>query len=396
MSEPEKRPGPGAGPVVAVLFALAAFGGIVAFRSTRPDEAGGGTAAAQALPRVRVARVKRAPADVTLTLPGSARADQDTGLYARINGYLKSWSADLGDSVKKGQVLAEIDSPEIDQQLRQARATLGVAQAALLQAQAQQELARVASERWETLVKEKAVSQQEADEKRLTLKAREADLESARASIRAQEAAVKRLEELSSFKQLQAPFDGVISARNVEVGMLVTEGSSSSARELYRLTQGSSLRLFVPVPEVAVPSLKPGLAASVAFDAYPRRKFEGVVSRISGSIDPASRTMAAELRLANAEGLLLPGMYGQVTFKLHREVPPLLVTSNAMLVRTEGVLVARIGSDDVVRYVKVQLGRDYGAEVEVISGLEENDRVMANPSTGIAEGQKVDPQAGTP
>lgn len=394
MSDPVKSSGPGAGAIVAVLLVLAACGGIVAFRSTRPGEVvPDGTAE---LPKVRSAVVKRSPAESSFTLPGSARADQETALYSRVDGFIKSFSADLGDAVKKGQVLAEIESPEIDQQLRQARANLGVAQAALLQAQAQQELARVASERWETLIKEKAVSQQEADEKRLTLKAREADLESARATIKAQEANVTRLEELSSFKRIVAPFDAVVAARNVEIGQLVTEGSSSSARELYRLTQGASLRIYVPVPEVAVPVVKPGLGASIAFDAHPRRKFEGKVTRISGAIDSSSRTMAAEVTVANAEGLLLPGMYAQVTFTAKREAPPLLMTSNAMLVRPDGILVARIGKDDVVRYVKIQVGRDFGAEIEVLGGLEEGDRVMANPGTVITEGQKVDPQPGTP
>src|SRR6185295_2358660 len=297
---------------------------------------------------------------------------------------------DLGDAVKKGQLVAEIDSPEVDQQLRQARATLGVAQASLLQAQANQELARVASERWAALVKERAVSQQEADEKRLTLAAREADVEASRAMIKAQEANVKRLEELQSFKQILAPFDGVITARNVEIGTLVSEGSGTAARELFRLVQVQTLRLHVPVPETFVPAVHPGMEAALTFGAWPGKTFTGKVSRLTGAIDPASRTLLVELRVPNEDGRLLPGMYAQVTFRLAREGAPLLMASTALLVRPEGTIVALVGKDQVVHYRKVQVGRDFGTEVEILSGLDEHDTVMAVPGTMIQENQKVE------
>jgi RND family efflux transporter MFP subunit len=252
----------------------------------------------------------------------------------------------------------------------------------------------VASERWAALVKERAVSQQEADEKRLTLSAREADVEAARAMIKAQEANVKRLEELSAFKQIVAPFDGVITARNVEIGTLVSEGSGTAARELFRMVQVQSLRLHVPVPEAYVTSVQPGMETPLAFGAWPGRKFTGTVTRISGAIDAASRTLLVELRVPNEDRRLLPGMYAQVTFKLTRESMPLLMASTALLVRPEGTLVAYVGKDQIVHYRKVRIGRDFGTDVEIASGLEEGDVVMANPGTVIREGQKVEPQRG--
>jgi RND family efflux transporter MFP subunit len=388
-----------AGTVALALVALVAMGAFVVYRALHRNEAlqeaapeNGGR------PSVRVAVVRRAAVEQALTLPGTALADQQTPLYARINGYLKSFAFDLGDAVKKGQLVAEIDSPEIDQQLRQARATLGVAQASLLQAQANQELARVASERWAALVREKAVSQQEADEKRLALAAREADVESARATIKAQEANVKRLEELQSFKQILAPFDGVITSRNVEVGTLVSEGSGAGARELFRMVQLQSLRFHVPVPENFVPSVKGGMAATLTFDAHPGKTFEGQVSRTSNAVDPASRTMLVEVRVQNPEGRLLPGMYAQVTFKLRQEAPALLMPSNALLVRPEGTLAAVVGKDKAVHYTKVQVGRDYGTRIEILGGLQENDQVLVNPTTMIREGEQVEPalQDGSP
>jgi RND family efflux transporter MFP subunit len=376
---------------VIALLALAALGGYVVYRALQRNEAMHGEALQDPqVTAVKIEVVKRSSPENRLTLPGTALADQQTPLYARINGYLKSFAFDIGDSVKKGQLVAEIDSPEVDQQLRQAVATQGVAKAALVQAQANQELARVASERWAALVKERAVSQQEADEKRLTLAAREADVEASRAMIKAQEANVKRLEELQSFKQILAPFDGVITARNVEIGTLVSEGSGAAARELFRMVQLQNLRFHVPVPEGFVPSIHIGLEATLTFDAHPGKTFAGKVSRTSNAVDVASRTMLVEVRVPNPAGVLLPGMYAQVTFALRQASPALLMPSNALLVRPEGTLAAVVGKDKTVHYKKIQVGRDYGTRIEVISGLEENDQVMVNPTTMIREGEKVE------
>jgi RND family efflux transporter MFP subunit len=390
--EPAASKSGSAATVAVALVALAGLGGFVIYRALHRNEAfqAAATEDPPAL-TVRVVPVKRSSPENHLTLPGTALADQQTPLYARINGYLKSFAFDIGDKVKKGQLVAEIDSPEVDQQQRQAVATLGVAKAALLQAQANQELARVASDRWAGLVKERAVSQQEADEKRLALAAREADVESARATIKAQEANVKRLEELQSFKQILAPFDGVITARNVEIGMLVSEGSGASTRELFRMVQLQSLRFHVPVPEPFVPSIQAGLEAKLSFEAHPGRTFAGQVSRTANAVDAASRTMLVEVRVPNPDGVLLPGMYAQVTFNLRLASVPLLMPSNALLVRPEGTLVAVVAKDKTVHYKKIQVGRDFGTRIEVVSGLDENDQVMVNPTTMIREGDRVEP-----
>ena len=187
------------------------------------------------------------------------------------------------------------------------------------------------------------------------------------------------------------PFDGVITARNVEIGTLVSEGSGTGARELFLMVQEQTLRLHVPVPEPYAPSVHVGMETSLAFGAWPGTAFAGKVSRMSGAVDPASRTRLVELLVPNGDGRLLPGMYAQVTFKLHREGRPLLMPSSALLIRPEGTLAAQVRKDQTVHYQKVQVGRDFGTEIEIVGGLEENDSVMANPGTVIREGQKVEP-----
>jgi RND family efflux transporter MFP subunit len=338
---------------------------------------------------VKVVRIHAAPSESELELAGTARAFLETPLYARVNGYLRKYYFDIGDSVKSGQLIAEIESPEIDQQLRQALATLAVAQASLAQAEANRELARIAAQRWATLAKEHAVSQQEADEKQSALQARDADVKAAQAAIRAQEANVKRLEELQSFEQIHAPFDATVTSRTVDVGMLVSEGSTQGTRELFRVAQVDPLRIFIPVPEVFLPLIKPGLAARLRFDAFPKREFQGEVSRSAQAVDPGSRTMLTELAVPNPDRRLAPGMYAQVILRLVRPQPPLLIPSNAFILRANGSFVARVEEDSTVHYAPVQVGRDFGHEMEIIAGLRDGDRVMVNPSTEFREGQKV-------
>ncbi|HLY75654.1 MAG TPA: efflux RND transporter periplasmic adaptor subunit [Planctomycetota bacterium] len=341
------------------------------------------------LPEVKVARAVRAPAQVTLTLPGTARAQIETPIYARINGYLKRFLVDLGDTVKKGQLLAEIESPEVDQQLRQARANLAVARAALAQNRANLTLADIGARRWVALAKDHAVSQQEADEKQAALEARHADVQAAEAAIQSQEANVKRYEELQGFMQILAPFDGIISSRSVDIGTLVSEGSTTSTRELYRLVQVDTLRVFVNVPESAMASVQPGLEVQLRFDAHPGRVWAGLVTRTARSADPASRMMQSEVTVANPDGVLSSGLYAQVVFQLKRATPPLLVPAKALVIWPKGSFVAVVGPDSIVHYPAVGIGRDYGTQAEILSGLQEGDRVMVNPTTEVKEGQKV-------
>ena len=389
------RPGSARRVALTVLALLAVFGALFAagilpkLRRTAELEREG-EEARDRLDKVRVAAVRKAPAEVPLTLPGTARGLFETPLYARINGYLKEYTADIGDAVAKGQRIAEIESPEVDQQLRQAQASLGVAEAALRQGEAQLALAKIAADRWAALVKDHAVSQQEADEKQAALRVCEADTEADKAAIRAAEANVRRLEELQAFQKIVAPFDGVVTARNVDVGTLVSEGSASSARELFRVAQLDVLRVFVSVPETVLPLIRAGLAADVAFDAYPNRPFKGEVKRSAGAVDPASRTMLTEVHVPNADRLLKPGMYAQVTFRIQRTAPPLLMPTSALLIRAEGLLAAVVGKDGLVRYKPVTVGRDYGKQIEILAGLDEGDLVMTAPSTEIREGQKVE------
>jgi RND family efflux transporter MFP subunit len=342
-----------------------------------------------AIPEVKVARVVPAAAQTTLSLPGTARAFIEAPLYARINGYLKRFLVDLGDTVTKGQLIAEIESPEVDQQLRQARANLTVSRAALAQSRANLTLAQAAAKRWAALAKDAAVSQQEADEKQSALEARQADVQAAEAAILAQEANVKRYEELQGFEQIVAPFDGIISARSVDVGTLVSEGSSNTTRELFRVVQTQSLRLFVNVPESAISSVQPGLEVQVRFDAHPGRIWKGAVSRFARAADPSTRTMLTEVAVPNPDGALSSGLYAQVTFQLRRAAPPLLVPANALIPWPKGTFVAVVDKESIVHYPQVQVGRDYGAFAEILSGVREGDRVMVNPSTEIREGQKV-------
>jgi RND family efflux transporter MFP subunit len=344
---------------------------------------------ANRVPEVKVARAVKAATQVTLTLPGTARAQIEAPIYARINGYLKRFLVDLGDSVRKGQLLAEIESPEVDQQLRQARANLAVARAALVQNRANLTLAGIGARRWAALAKDHAVSQQEADEKQAALEAREADVHAAEAAIQSQEANVKRYEELQGFMQILAPFDGLISSRSVDIGTLVSEGSTTSTRELFRLVQVETLRVYVNVPESAMASVQPGLEVQLRFDAHPGRVWTGSVARTARSADPTSRMMQSEVTVANPDGVLSSGLYAQVVFQLRRVTPPLVVPANALVIWPKGTFVAVVGEDSIVHYPAVVIGRDTGTQAEILSGLKEGDRVMVNPTTEVREGQKV-------
>jgi RND family efflux transporter MFP subunit len=344
---------------------------------------------ANRVPEVKVARAVKAATQVTLTLPGTARAQIEAPIYARINGYLKRFLVDLGDSVRKGQLLAEIESPEVDQQLRQARANLAVARAALVQNRANLTLAGIGARRWAALAKDHAVSQQEADEKQAALEAREADVHAAEAAIQSQEANVKRYEELQGFMQILAPFDGLISSRSVDIGTLVSEGSTTSTRELFRLVQVETLRVYVNVRESAMASVQPGLEVQLRFDAHPGRVWTGSVARTARSADPTSRMMQSEVTVANPDGVLSSGLYAQVVFQLRRVTPPLVVPANALVIWPKGTFVAVVGEDSIVHYPAVVIGRDTGTQAEILSGLKEGDRVMVNPTTEVREGQKV-------
>ena len=355
----------------------------------------------QALPRVEVIQVQPSSAKSELLLPGNIQAVTEAPLLARSDGYVKRRLVDIGDRVKTGQVLAEIEAPEVDQQVRQAQATLQQTQAALTQAlanrvqgKANADLARVTAERWGTLAKKGAVSKQENDQYQAQYEAQAANLDAleqavavARSNVAAAEANLSRLNEIQSFKIVKAPFDGVITLRNVDVGALVNAGSTL----LYRIAQTGVLRTFVNVPQTNADSVLTGQTAVLTVSNRPGRRFTGTVTRKADALDPNSRTMLVEVQVPNSDGALLPGMYAQVDLTSPRTNPPLLLPGDALIVRGEGTLVALVRPDHIVHFQKIQVGRDYGDKLEVVSGLLPGDSVVANPSDTVREGLAVEP-----
>lgn len=358
---------------------MIAFGLIVYFFGIRPRlqarAALNERARADSSVSVNVVFAEHAANANEILLPASLQALQETPVYARTSGYLLRFLADLGDRVKAGQPLAVIEGPEVDQALNQSRA-------ALEQARANLELARSSAERWKSLGGKNAVSQQEVDEKSAALAAREADLHAA-------EADVSRLTQLKQYQTIVAPFDGVISARNVEVGALVSEGGGG--RELFRVSQTGTLRVYAAVPQAYMRSIHPGLAVDVLVNEFPSRVFPGRVARVAGALDAASRTLLTEVQIPNEQGELLAGMFGQVRFKLRSGEPPLIIPSNAIILRSEGTLVAVVDGTNTIHFRKVKLGRDFGLQVEIVDGLPEGTMVVANPSDTLTEGATVAP-----
>jgi len=332
----------------------------------------------QALNIVTVSVIKPRPGAVSqeLILPGNMQAFVDTPIYARTNGYLKHWTADIGAHVKAGQLLAEIDTPEVDDQLHQARADLATAQANF-------RLAEKTAARWQALLKSESVSQQEADQTQGDMEAKKAALESARYNV-------ARLEKLQSFKKIFAPYDGVITARNVDVGALIDAGSSGGpGKELFHIASTKKLRVYVNVPQGYSRDAVPGVEADVTLAEFPGRAFKGSLVRNSQAIDAASRTMLAEVAVDNPTGELLPGAYAQVHLKLRATNMALVIPVNSLIFRADGIQVAVVLPDERVALKKILLGRDFGTEVEVLSGLDQTDVVIFNPSDSLTSGTKV-------
>lgn len=316
-----------------------------------------------------------------LVLPGTAQAYTDSPIYARTNGYLKKWYANIGERVKKGELLAEIDSPEIEQQLQQARADLGTAQA-------NERLAKMTADRYVELAKTDSVSKQDADNAAETLAARRAATASAAANAR-------RLEQMVSFSRIEAPFDGVITARNANVGQLVDAGGSGgSARELFHLATLDRLRVFIGVPQTAAASAGPGAPVRIELAERPGRFYEGKIVRNANAIDPATRTMLVEIDLENKGGEILPGAAVQAHLELRGAPSTLLLPVSALMFRSEGPRVATLGKDNRAHLAAVTIGRDFGNKLEITSGLEPGSPVIDNPPDSLVEGQAVKPAKG--
>jgi RND family efflux transporter MFP subunit len=371
-------------------------------------------AAAQAnqhmLPAVGVAVVKQAPAELDLELPGNLQALTEAVVFARADGYVKRRLVDIGDRVKSGQLLAEIESPELDQQVREAQATLKRTQsslrqasAALEQAKANLALAEVTARRWQTLVSKGVLSKQDGDEKQSALDARKADVgvaeaavQAARDNVAANEAALQRLTELQSFRQVRASFTGIVTARNIDVGSLVSAGSSTSIRELFRLAQIHTLRVFVNVPQSEMAGIRAGIRCQLQTGELRGKRYEGKVTRTANSLDAASRTLLTEVQVPNPSGELLPGMYATVHFRLRRNEPPLLIPSAAFRNTDQGPIVAVLREGATVHLQPVQLGRDYGAQIEITAGLQPGQKIITTLTDEVREGVKVKPSAAKP
>ena len=325
------------------------------------------------VPTVSITHPKRTAAQVELDLPGNITAFEEAPIYARVNGYLKHWSTDIGTRVAEGQELATIETPELDQELTQATA-------ALAQANANLEIARISAERWQNLRKSDSVSQQDTDVRVATWHARQAD-------VQAQEANVQRLKELANFKKLVAPFPGIITIRTVDAGTLITAGSS---REIFRLARTDPLRVYVSLPQAYSQMVQTNDEAVLTFSELPGQNFTGKVDRTAGAIDPISRTLLTEILVSNHDGKLLPGAHAMVRVNLATGVNPVVVPVNTLLFRNEqGVQVGLIDSNGIVRLANVTMGRDYGTTVEIVHGLSEADNVIINPSDSLEPGLKV-------
>jgi RND family efflux transporter MFP subunit len=322
---------------------------------------------------VSVIHPKRTPARFQLELPGNIMAFEEAPIYARVSGYLKHWLTDIGTHVEAGQPLAEIETPELDQELNQANA-------ALAQAKANLEIARISSERWQKLRASDSVSQQDTDVRVATWHAQEAN-------VNAAEANVKRLIELTNFKVLAAPFPGIITARTMDAGTLITAGSS---REIFRLARIDPLRVYISLPQAYRQIVKTNDEATLTFSELPGRSFTGRVDRTAGAIDPVSRTLLTEILVSNQEGTLFPGAHTMVQVKLSNAVAPVIVPVNTLLFRNEnGMQAGLVDAKGIVHLADVTVGRDYGTTVEIVHGLSETDNVILNPSDSLQEGLQV-------
>lgn len=321
-------------------------------------------------PTVRVIHAQPGVATPSLILPAEVRPFIEAPIYARASGFLTKWNVDIGGHVEAGQLLAQIDTPELEQQLSAARADL-------IQAQAAESLAQITADRWATLLKTSSVSEQENAEKQADLKLKLAAVDTAKANVR-------RLEDLQSFTKVTAPFSGILTARLIDIGDLI-----SSGKELFRLADTTKLRVFVRVPQTATPGIATGVDAVLMVPELPGRKFTAKVVRTSGAIDANSRTLLTELEVDNSKGEILSGSYAQVSFADIKQEPPLVLPSTALLFRAEGLQAGVVGPDGKVDLHNITIGRDFGRTVEVLTGVTARDNIINNPFDSLTSGMTV-------
>jgi RND family efflux transporter MFP subunit len=358
--------------VAGVVVAIAAAVGLEVAGRLHADRTLADSTQEQAVPTVRVTNPDGSVPSQELRLPGNTQPFSDAPIFARTSGYVSKWYFDIGAPVKQGAVLADIATPEIDQQLRQARADLATAEA-------NQRLAAITADRYEALLKTDSVTRQDRDNAA-------GNLEATKATVQSRQADVARLEQLQSFEKVIAPFDGVVTARNIDVGTLVAAGGGP--RELFHLTSTRTLRIYVSVPEIYAKLARTEAPVAVTFASFPGEKFSGKVVRNANAIDAASRTLNVEVDLDNEKGEILPGAYGFVHFSLAGARTSLVIPANTLLFRSEGLRVAVV-RDGRAELTPITIGRDYGDKVEVLSGLKPDDQIVLDPSDSLVSGQPV-------
>ncbi len=361
------------------------------------------------LPVVHVAPARQSPAKTELELPGDLQANVESPIFARADGFMRQRLVDIGDHVRAGQLLAEIETPELDQQLSQARAGLAQTQASLVQLQANLaqananlKLAQVTWDRWKRLADRGVFSRQDADEKQSAFDARKADVDAAVASVdatrklvEATAANVHRLEDLKSFSRVVAPFDGVVTSRNMSMdpGTLINSGNGGPNREIFRIAQIQTMRVFVNVPQAYAPLVHDGLGAELRVQELPGQLFSATVKRTAHSVDASARTMLAILETANPRASLLPGMYAQVKFSFPGSKSGLLIPGDALILGREGPRVAVVSADHTVHLRRIHIAHDFGSDLEIDSGLAAGEVVVLNPTDQVRENARVDVRA---
>ncbi|HKF24415.1 MAG TPA: efflux RND transporter periplasmic adaptor subunit [Candidatus Acidoferrum sp.] len=358
-----------------VVLALALVGAFTLLQRKSQYAALAKETEALAIPTVAVVHPAVEASEEGLVLPGTLQAYVESPIYARTNGYLKKWYRDIGSRARQGELLAEIDAPEVDQQLLQAKADLETAKA-------NSNLSRITAARYEELIKTDGVSKQEVDNAAGDYAAKQAAQASAAANV-------KRLEELESFKHIYAPFSGVITRRNVDIGTLINAGNGGATQQLFFLAQTDPIRVYVNVPESAAPSIRPGLAAYLDLTQFPGRKFQGKVVRTAEAIDPATRTLLTEVDVPNKSGELLPGGYAQVHLNIQIGGTRVQVPVNALLFRSEGLRAVVIDQNHKTHLQALTIGRDFGTSLEVLQGLTGNDWIVINPPDSLEDNQQV-------
>jgi len=371
--DPKKRGGYFLITVLAVLFVLGAVIGLaVRFSESR---ALAKETESLAVPSVVVVHPQLEAPQQELVLPSTLQSYTESPIYARTSGYLAKWYKDIGSRVEKAQLLADIETPEVDQELMQAAAARD-------QAAAQVDIAKTSSERWENLQKQDAVAQQETDERTNTYVQGKANLASSTANVR-------RLQQLESFKHVYAPFSGVLTKRNCDIGTLINAGNGGTNQELFVVAKIDPIRVYVNVPEIYAPLVHSGVHATIELASLVGQRFSGSVVRSANAIDPATRTLYTEIDVPNPKGVLLPGAFAQVHFALKVQTRSLSLPVNALLFRAEGTRAAVVDVDGKIHLTPVVIGRDYGTSVEILGGLEQTDSIVLNPSDSLEEGQQV-------